>query len=193
MSDEKVEEVLTETSEGAVDSRRQIAKYVVFWVAIVALFLVGNIVIKSLAAPSATAVGQGGYYASGQTVATTVGGSNSATGGTGAGAYGACGGSCGGSAGATGSGGCCSSSTGQATGVSAAGAKALNVYDASGKLDVKKLENAAIAWYAKKSGDANVTAEVKDFGCHQQVTIKKGGKAVAELAFRNGQLEVLSQ
>ncbi|MHB8840522.1 MAG: hypothetical protein ACYC56_01830 [Candidatus Aquicultor sp.] len=186
MTDEKVEEVLTETSEGAVDSKRQIAKYVVFWVAIVAVFLVGNIVIKSLAAPSTAELGQGGYYASGQPVASTVGGSNSAAGGASTGGYGACGG--------TGS--CCSSSTGQvtstsATGVSATSATALDVYDASGKLDVKKLENAAIAWYAKKAGDANVTAEVKDFGCHQQITIKKGGKAVKELAFRNGQLEAL--
>ncbi len=188
MTDEKVEEVLTETSEGAAGSKRQIVKYVLFWVAIVAVFLVGNVVIKSLAAPSPAEVGPSGYYASGQPVASTVGGSNSAAGGTSAGGYGACGGA----------GSCCSSSTGQATSasstdISATGATALDVYDSSGKLDVKKLENAAIARYAKDAGDANVTAQVKDFGCHQQVTIEKGGKAVAELAFRNGQLEVLSQ
>jgi len=113
VTDDKVEEVLSETSEGAVDSRRQIAKYVVFWVAIVALFLVFNIVIKSLAASRNAEVGQSGYYASGQAVAAAVGGGNSAAGGTSAGSYGACGGYCGGSAGATGTGSCCSSSTGQ--------------------------------------------------------------------------------
>ena len=57
--------------------------------------------------------------------------------------------------------------------------------------DLKQLEKNAIAWYAQNFGDSNVTAQAKDYGCHQQVTIKKDGKPVKELAYRNGQFEVL--
>ncbi len=58
-------------------------------------------------------------------------------------------------------------------------------------VDFKQLEQAAINWYVQNYGDANVTAEVKDFGCHQQISILKDGKVVKELQYRNGQLSLL--
>lgn len=183
MSDDKIDEVLNEASESVVDSKRRIVKYIVFWVAIVALFLVLNIAIRSLTAPQRdTAVGQSGYYSSGQPVANTVGGSSAVADSFGAnGASGACGGN----------GSCCSSGSAQAAGVNSTATQSLDVYDRSGKVDLKKLESVAVAWYAKTFADSNVTAEVQDFGCHQQITIKKGNTVVKELSFRGGQLEVL--
>jgi hypothetical protein len=55
----------------------------------------------------------------------------------------------------------------------------------------QQIEKAAIEWYAAKFGDTKVTAVLQDFGCHQQVSIKKGQKTVKELIYRNGVFEAL--
>jgi len=167
MEENRTDELLSEAAEGTVkvDAKRQIGKYVVLWLAIVGLFLAFNVVIKSVAATktAAEATGyNGGYYASGQPAG-----------------YGQAGG---------GSGGC----GGECCGTGGGGGGTLGNAGQAGDSKLKQIEKAAIDWYAQQTGDRDVTAEVKDFGCHHEIDIKKNGKVVSELSFRNGQFSSLT-
>lgn len=163
----KTDDVLNDATGGTAkaDIRRQALKYVFIWLAIVGLFLVFNTVIKSVAATrsAAEAGSYGGYY------------------GQSAGYYDQAGG---------GSGGCGGDCCGTGDQVAGGGASG-----SAGQIDTsdpKQVEKAAIDWYAQKTGDRDVTAEVENLGCHQEITIKKDGKAVSELSLRNGQFTSLT-
>lgn len=151
------------------ETKHQVIKYVAVWVALVAAFFILNMVVRSVAASRSDDGPQNGYYASGRQA------SNSSGVQKGGLAFGT-GGSCCANGGPAGAGGGCYSGAARAAG---------------GSVDFKQLEQAAINWYARNYGDADVTAEVKDFGCHQQINILKDGKVVKELQYRNGQLSLL--
>lgn len=83
----------------------------------------------------------------------------------------------GGSAGSAGSGGggCCGSGGG----------------DAAGALPNTELEQLAVNYYAESTGDQDVdsiTAEVEDFGCHQEIYVYKDGQRVMRVGYGNGQV-----
>lgn len=192
---EEVDEFFGQTDEEmeTSDTKRQIIKYAAAWVAIVALFFAVNAGIRSITAAKDQAAYQyQNGYSGGQPVANgystqpaVQGGTYDAAGAAGVGGgcgSGGCGSSGAGSAGATstGGGGCCGGSGG---GQAVAGAATA---------DFKQLEKEAINLYVKNYGDANVTAEVKDFGCHQQINILKDGKVVKEFSYQNGQLQPLT-
>ncbi|HZD58933.1 MAG TPA: hypothetical protein VE439_00570 [Anaerolineae bacterium] len=163
MGDNGTDEVLPEVTGSAakVDRKRQVARYILIWLAIVVLFLAFNMVIKAFATSRSAGTYNTGSYTAGQPVA------NDGQ----VGEYEDCDGTC-----------CGTGTYGQA-------ASGGGQVDAS---DPKQIEKAAIEWYAQKTGDRDVTAEVQDFGCHQQITIKKDGKAVSEISFRNGQFQSLT-
>ncbi|MBE0447719.1 MAG: hypothetical protein IBX64_06425 [Actinobacteria bacterium] len=168
MEDNKTGEVLSEATGGTttVGKKHQVVKYILIWLAIVVLFFAFNAVIKSIMATGIVEKYGGGYYMWGQP----------ANYGQAGGGSGNCGGSC----------------CGSGKGDQVVGGKAT---DGTGQIDTsdpKQVEKAAIEWYAQKTGDRNVTAEVRDFGCHQQITIKKDGKAVSEISLRNGQFQSLT-
>lgn len=162
-------EVATENTEIASDRKRQIIKHVTVWLTVIGLFLVFNVVIRSVTASRNAASYQPGSYTSGQPVSNGSGGSGSALGN--------CGGTC-----------CTTGQGGQVVGSGQVPGSSQAVDNNS-----TQLEKLAIDWYTKNYGDSDVTAEVQDFGCHKQITIKKDGKAVKELSYRGGQFEVLTQ
>lgn len=168
MEDNKTGEVLSDATgdTATVDKKHQIVKYILIWLAIVALFLAFNAVIKSVAATRTAGGYSGDSYAAGQP----------ANYGQAGGGSGDCGGSC------------CDTGTGNQV----AGDKATDDTGQINTSDPKQIEKAAIDWYAQKTGDRDVTAEVQDFGCHQQITIKKDGKAVSEISLRDGQFQSLT-
>ncbi len=47
-------------------------------------------------------------------------------------------------------------------------------------------QNAALAYYAQKYGDSDVTAKATDYGCHVQVDIYKNGKIIKTLGYSGG-------
>jgi len=168
VEDSQKEEMRSEASEETkpASARQQILKYVGVWFAIVAVFFAVNMVIKSAAATRDEAGFQNGAYSAGQPVSNGYAQQN--------GSFGQCG-----------SGGDCCGGAGEASGSASSGTQ-------SAQADFKQLEEAAIDWYAKNFGDKDVTAEVQDFGCHQQITIKKDGKAVKELSYQGGQFSLLT-
>lgn len=187
------DEALDETEEVVqTDTKTQIIKYAAAWLAIVALFFVANAGIKNYtAAKNQAAYTAGGSYSGGQPVAgygtqpAVQGGAyDAAQGAAGAGGCGT--GGCGSSGAAAGGGGSCCGGSGAATsanaGVSAQGSTG----------DFKQVEKDAINWYVSQYGDAEVTAEVQDFGCHQEINIVKDGKVVKELRYQNGQFSPLT-
>ncbi|MDI6816207.1 MAG: hypothetical protein QME41_03305 [Actinomycetota bacterium] len=167
MDESRIEEVKSEADGVSPrrDTKRQVLKYVGIWVAVVALFLVFNNVIKSVASnQAATSNNSAGSFSAGQPAAFEPGA------GTGAGA-GACGGECCDAPAAT--------PSGSQTGAQVASS------------ELVAIEKAAIDYYAEKTGDREVTAEAKSLGCHHEITIKKDGKAVTELSLRNGEFTPL--
>ncbi|HEY3375397.1 MAG TPA: hypothetical protein VGK02_10070 [Candidatus Aquicultor sp.] len=180
----------SEERHGKNNTWRHVALYAAAWIAVVALFFVVNAGIRS----SAVSREQRAQQQSGYTVANQITGDYSYDGqpvaqGSGAqtatpGTGGCDSGGCGAASRPSGSGGtagCCG-------GKGAAGSTGTSVTPA----DAKQLQNIAIQWYAKQYGDANVTADVKDYGCHQQINIIKDGKVVKELKYQNGQLTQLT-
>lgn len=159
-------EVAAGSNEVASDRKRQIIKHVTVWLTVIGLFLIFNVVIRSVTASRNTVGYQSSGYASGQPVANGYGGSGNAPGN--------CGGTC-----------------GNCQGGQVAGSGQTSGSDQAIDNKFSQLEKFAIDWYTKNYGDSNVTAEVRDFGCHQQITIKKDGRAIKELSYRNGQLEAL--
>jgi hypothetical protein len=142
MDESRIEEAKSEADEVSPrqDTKSRALKYVVIWVAVVALFLVFNNVIKSVASNQAAAFEPG-----------SCGG-------------GSCGDSCGSSGAQVAPGGSQAAST-----------------------ELAAIEKAAMDYYAERTGDREVTAEAESLGCHYEITIKKDGKAVTELSFRNGE------
>ncbi|MEW6329230.1 MAG: hypothetical protein AB1468_03880 [Candidatus Micrarchaeota archaeon] len=47
-------------------------------------------------------------------------------------------------------------------------------------------QNAALAYYAQKYGDGDVTAKATDYGCHVQVDIYKNGQVIKTLGYSGG-------
>lgn len=56
-----------------------------------------------------------------------------------------------------------------------------------------QLRQMGLEYYAAKSGDTAVEAEVRDFGCHQEIYILKDGQLVLRLAYRGGELYELPE
>ena len=170
MDESRIDEVKSDADEVSPkrDTKSQVLKYVGIWVAVVALFLVFNNVIKSVASnQAATSNNSTGSFSAGQPAAFEPG----AGGGTGEGA-GACGGEC--------------------CGVSAEAPPSGSQTSASAaSTELAAIEKAAIDYYVGKTGDREVTAEAKSLGCHHEITIKKDGKAVTELSLRNGEFTPL--
>lgn len=167
MYESRIEEVQSEADEVSPrrDTKSQVFKYVGIWIAVVALFLVFNNVIKSVASNQAGASNNSaGSFNAGQPAAFEPG--------AGAGA-GACGGDC------------CGAPAAQA---SPSGSQA-SVPAATTELAA--IEQAAIDYYAKNTGDREVTAEAQSLGCHHEITIKKDGNTVTELSLRNGEFTPL--
>lgn len=167
MDESRIEEVKSEADEVSPrrDTKSQVLKYVGIWVAVVALFLVFNNVIKSVASNEAgSSNNSAGSFNAGQPAAFEPG--------AGAGA-GACGGDC------------CGAPAAEA----APGGSQTSAPTATTELAA--IEQAAIEYYAAKTGDREVTAEAKSLGCHHEVAIKKDGKAVTELSLRNGEFTPL--
>ncbi|MDP2211945.1 MAG: hypothetical protein Q8J63_09450 [Candidatus Aquicultor sp.] len=173
MDESRIEEVKSEADEVSPrrNTKSQVLKYVGIWVAVVALFLVFNNVIKSVASnQAATSNNSAGSFSAGQPAAFEPGAGTVAGTGTGTGA---CGGEC------------CDAPAAQASASgSQTGAQVAST-------DLAAIEKAAIDYYAEKTGDREVTAEAKSLGCHHEITIKKDGKAVTELSLRNGQFTSL--
>lgn len=55
--------------------------------------------------------------------------------------------------------------------------------------ELKKIEKQAVDYYISKYNDKAVKADVLDKGCHVEIVIYKGEKAVMYLSYRNGQLQ----
>ncbi|MCL6472700.1 MAG: hypothetical protein K6T91_07815 [Firmicutes bacterium] len=155
-------ESMESSAKTASSKKQQIIKYAAVWVALVAAFFIVNMVIKSVVA-TGNVQNQGGYYTSSIPASNNYAVQADLAPGAG---FGSCG-----------AGGACCGTSSQATGE---------------KTNFKQLEKVAIDWYTKTYGDSNVTAEVKDFGCHQQVNILKDGKVIKELEYRNGQLRPIN-
>jgi hypothetical protein len=88
-----------------------------------------------------------------------------------------------------GGGGCCSDAASSYNNQSANDTAASK--DVGNNPTTQQIEKAATEWYAANFGDSKVTAVLQDFGCHQQISIKKGQKTVKELTYRNGVFEAL--
>lgn len=58
--------------------------------------------------------------------------------------------------------------------------------------ELKRIEKQAVDYYISKNNDNSVKADVIDKGCHVEIVILKGKKAVMYLSYRNGQLQELS-
>ena len=165
MDESRIEEVKSEADEVSPrrDTKSQVLKYVGIWVAVVALFLVFNNVIKSVASNDAVSSNNSaGSFNAGQPAAFEPG----------AGA-GACGGDC-----------CGAPAAQAAPGSSQTSAPAATT-------ELAAIEQAAIEYYAANTGDREVTAEAKSLGCHHEIAIFKDGKAVTELSLRNGEFTPL--
>jgi hypothetical protein len=70
----------------------------------------------------------------------------------------------------SGAGGCCGGGTG------------------AGTVDLDAVKELAVKYYANRYKDGDVTAEVKDYGCHMEAYILKGGSVVKKLAVSGGNI-----
>ncbi len=62
---------------------------------------------------------------------------------------------------------------------------------AASSLTEEELVRIGLEFYAENSGDteiADVQARVRDFGCHQEIYIYKGGRRVMRIGYASGQL-----
>lgn len=60
-------------------------------------------------------------------------------------------------------------------------------------LSTEQLRQLGLKYYAANYGDTAVEAEVRDFGCHQEIYIYKNGQLVKRLAYQSGQLYVIPE
>ena len=165
MRESRADEFVGETSEGAVavNVKHQVVKYVAMWFALVTAFFILNVAVESVVASRSADVFQGGYYSCSQMALDRPDMQNGIYT---LGVFGNCyanGGPVG-----VGGGYCCG-------GVALA---------AGGNVGYKQLERAAINWYVQNYGDADITAEIKNFGCYQQINILKDGKIVVDINTR---------
>ncbi len=162
MRENRADEFVGEASEStvAVNVKHQVVKYVAMWFALVAAFFILNVAVESVVASRSADVFQGGYYACSQLALDRPDMQNGVYT---RGVFGNCYAN-GGPVGA--GGGYCCGGAAPAVG---------------GSVGYKQLERAAINWYVQNYGDADVMAEIKDFGCHQQINILKDGKVVVDI------------
>ncbi len=59
---------------------------------------------------------------------------------------------------------------------------------AASSSSVENIRAEAINYYSQKYGDADVTCEVRDFGCHQEAEITKDGSVVKKLSISGGRI-----
>lgn len=57
----------------------------------------------------------------------------------------------------------------------------------------EQLRRLGLEYYAARYGDAAVEAQVRNFGCHQEIFILKDGQLVLRLAYRRGELYELPE
>ena len=55
-------------------------------------------------------------------------------------------------------------------------------------LSTEQLRQLGLKYYAANYGDTAVEAEVRDFGCHQEIYIIKDGQLILRLAYQGGEL-----
>ncbi len=60
-------------------------------------------------------------------------------------------------------------------------------------VSLEQLRRLGLEYYAANYGDTAVEAQVRDFGCHQEIYILKNGQVVKRLAYRGGQLYELPE
>jgi len=58
---------------------------------------------------------------------------------------------------------------------------------------VERLRRLGLDFYAARYGDTAVQAQVRDFGCHQEIYILKDGQLVMRLAYQGGELYELPE
>ncbi|MBT9171724.1 MAG: hypothetical protein DDT21_00092 [Syntrophomonadaceae bacterium] len=57
----------------------------------------------------------------------------------------------------------------------------------------EQLRRLGLEYYAARYGNAAVEAQVRNFGCHQEIFILKDGQLVLRLAYRRGELYELPE
>jgi hypothetical protein len=55
-------------------------------------------------------------------------------------------------------------------------------------LSEEKIKAGALKYYAEKYGDSDVTCEVRDYGCHMEAEILKGGSVVKKLSISGNRI-----
>lgn len=63
---------------------------------------------------------------------------------------------------------------------------------AAAKLSTEELRLQALEYYVTTYNDADVEAEVQDFGCHQEIYIYKNGELIKRIGYGSGQMYEIS-
>jgi hypothetical protein len=71
---------------------------------------------------------------------------------------------------------------------SAAGGCGASVSPERNQLRLEQIKAYLVSYYTKERGLTDVTVEVESFGCHEEATVKQGGKVVERLSINGGSI-----